>query len=339
MQWLSNLLAPYLDWIQVEVTSRCNAECVYCPNAVYRDLRQGVHMPMELFLKAARAFRLTSLVYLQGWGEPLLHPQFFDMVQIARRSGCRVGVTTNGALIDEEVAERLVSEGLSIVGFSLAGTDERQDHIRRGAGVGKVLQAIELLDQAKRRRGSSLPELHAAYMWLRSQFDAARDLPALLEGTGIRQAVVSTLDFLPREDLAGEFIHAWDAEEEVRLKRIAAEVIEAGKRRGIEIIFRIVAPFGAPGRCTENILNGVVVSCRGFVSPCVFGNMPDLQALSAGDASFSVPRRIIFGSIDDRSLSDVWMEKSYKAFRREHAAGRIPPVCASCPKLFCRVQC
>ncbi len=77
MQWFTNLLAPFLDWIQVEVTSHCNAQCTYCPHAVFGEFWQNRHMPLDLYRKLSRAFRRTSLVYLQGWGEPLLHPQFF----------------------------------------------------------------------------------------------------------------------------------------------------------------------------------------------------------------------------------------------------------------------
>ena len=32
MRFLSNLLLPFLDWIQVEVTSHCNAECRILPS-------------------------------------------------------------------------------------------------------------------------------------------------------------------------------------------------------------------------------------------------------------------------------------------------------------------
>ena len=91
MQFLSNLFLPFLDWIQVEVTSLCNAECVYCPHVVYEQFWQKNHMPIETFEKLLPAFRRTSLVYLQGWGEPFLHPRFFEMVRIARGCGCRVG--------------------------------------------------------------------------------------------------------------------------------------------------------------------------------------------------------------------------------------------------------
>ncbi|MDQ7785248.1 MAG: hypothetical protein RDU20_20350, partial [Desulfomonilaceae bacterium] len=81
MRFLSNLFVPRLDWIQVEVTSHCNAECVYCPHAVSKRSRHQTHMSMDTFEKLLPFFRRTAHVHLQGWGEPLLHPRFFEMVR------------------------------------------------------------------------------------------------------------------------------------------------------------------------------------------------------------------------------------------------------------------
>ena len=99
-RWLNPLLRPRLDWIQVEVTSYCNAACVYCPHTVYQGHWASRHLPLTTFAKLLPALARARLVYLQGWGEPLLHPDFFNMVALAKQAGCRVGTTTNGMLLD-----------------------------------------------------------------------------------------------------------------------------------------------------------------------------------------------------------------------------------------------
>ena len=140
LRWAS-WFCPRLDWIQVEITSHCNAACVYCPHTVYRDAWLDRHMTTDSFRKLSVALSKSRLVYLQGWGEPLTHPEFFEMVRMAKAVGCRVGTTTNGMSLDEEQCLRLVQEGVDIVAFSLAGVDERSDLIRQGtrfqAGVGR----------------------------------------------------------------------------------------------------------------------------------------------------------------------------------------------------------
>ena len=93
---------PYLDWIQVEISSHCNAGCIYCPRTAYRRNWQNRHLPLEVFRRLSRAFDRAGLVFLQGWGEPFLHPQFFDLLRIAKQAGCMVGTTTNASLLTRE---------------------------------------------------------------------------------------------------------------------------------------------------------------------------------------------------------------------------------------------
>ncbi len=76
-----------LDWIQVEVTTRCNAACVYCPRTAYGQGWEERDLPLETFRKLAPFLPKVKHVHLQGWGEPLLHPGFFDMAAAAKAAG------------------------------------------------------------------------------------------------------------------------------------------------------------------------------------------------------------------------------------------------------------
>lgn len=83
---------------------------------------------MEAFLNLVPAFRTTRLVYLQGWGEPFTHPQFFEMVRLAKKAGCMVGTTSNGTLPNRDIIARPINEGLDVIGFSLAGLEKKRTH-------------------------------------------------------------------------------------------------------------------------------------------------------------------------------------------------------------------
>ena len=61
---LFNKKYPRLDWIQVEVSSFCNAECIYCPHTEYRNNWQNRLFPIELYKRLIPAFAKTKLVYL-----------------------------------------------------------------------------------------------------------------------------------------------------------------------------------------------------------------------------------------------------------------------------------
>ncbi len=75
----------------MEITSHCNASCNYCPCTVYRDLWPKNHMSIEVFNKIPPAFKNAQIVYLQGWREPFLHPNIFEMIDVAKKPGSTVG--------------------------------------------------------------------------------------------------------------------------------------------------------------------------------------------------------------------------------------------------------
>ncbi len=136
-----SFLSPTFDWIQVEITTYCNAACIYCPRTVYKNSWVNRHLPLELFMKIKPAFSKTKHLHLQGWGEPFLNRDFFKMASIAKKEGLRVGTTTNGMLLDQERATRLIDTGIDIIAFSLAGTNEQSnDRIRKGTRFLKVIE-------------------------------------------------------------------------------------------------------------------------------------------------------------------------------------------------------
>jgi sulfatase maturation enzyme AslB (radical SAM superfamily) len=181
----------------VEVTSRCNAVCSYCPRTVYRDAWLNRNLWLEAFKRLSLAFTKTKMVFLQGWGEPFLNSELMAMVRIAKEAACKVGTTTNGMLLNEEIIYQLVECGMDVLAFSLAGVDEKNDGLRRGTSLDTILEAIRILHETKKNLGKELPAVHIAYILLRSRIGDIERLPLFLQGLPVRQVVVSTLDFVP----------------------------------------------------------------------------------------------------------------------------------------------
>jgi hypothetical protein len=92
MGWFSRRGERPFEAFQIEVTSRCNLRCVMCPVTVLADRWPALDLPWETFQRIARAFGKTKWVYLQGWGEPLLHPRILDMIALhIHRAGGTMG--------------------------------------------------------------------------------------------------------------------------------------------------------------------------------------------------------------------------------------------------------
>ncbi len=332
-KYLHSLLLPSFDWIQVEVTSYCNAACIYCPHTVFRNRWMNRHMTLETFGRIIPAFKNTKLVYLQGWGEPFLNPHFFEMAGQAKKAGCRVGTTTNGTALDEGMIERILKTGMDVLSFSLAHTDARNDYIRQGARLEDVLDKIRRVTAAKKKAGTDKPAIHLAYLLLRSNKDDVKQLPQMLKGLGVSEVVVSTLDFPLSRELEKEVLFPKTGEEYEDLRSYLEEVRLEGEKVGVPIHYQI----GHGGRrrllCSENIEKAVVISAAGDVHPCVFTNL-SLAAEQGAPEDTAPVERLSFGNVNEQSLDKIWRSKSYKNFRRSFYHDRLASPCRHCSKLY-----
>jgi MoaA/NifB/PqqE/SkfB family radical SAM enzyme len=331
---LLSLFRQTFDWIQVEVTSHCNALCVYCPRTIFKESWENRHLSLETFKKLKPVLSRTDLVHLQGWGEPFLNPEFFEIAAFAKRAGCKVGTTTNAMLLDEGTVRKVIESGLDILAFSLAGTTESNDIIRKGTNLKKVLKSIGTLSREKEKRGKTAPEIHVAYMLFRSGMAELESLPSLLEGLGVSQVVVSTLDFVPTEELRKEAVIPATEEEYREISSRLDHLVKEGSKKGLSIHYHLVSQKQRREICTENIQKALCVSADGAVTPCVYTNLcvsGTYYDLQGKKVSYE---RMVFGNIKEKDVKDIWKEKSYGAFRRSFCKGELVSTCQKCPKIW-----
>ena len=127
-----------------EVTYACNLSCVHCLSDSgpkrQGELTTGQCRRMIDDLSDLRVFQLNI-----GGGEPLVRPDFLDLMDYAHEKGIVTCISTNGTLIDEEAARRLDHE-LVYIQVSLDGASpESNDAIRGKGSYKKVLNALEHL--------------------------------------------------------------------------------------------------------------------------------------------------------------------------------------------------
>lgn len=314
-----------LDCLQVEVSSRCPGRCRYCPHTVMKEQWQGRDMEMATFTRLWPLMRRSSRVHLQGWGEPLLNPAFFEMTALARKAGSAVSTTTCGLIMNEELAEKLVESGLDIIAFSLAGVDVATNASREGVAFERVCEAISVLQAVRRARQGVHLEIHLAYLLFASNIAAVRGLPALMQRLGVHAAVISTLDYLPCASLKPE---SFSLDEPDKLAEAASILRETGsevRRLGMDFFWSLPDP-GAPGTsCRENIARSLFVAADGSVSPCVYLNLP-----VADDTN----RNRIFGNVLTQEPLAIWESDQFRRFREALAEGNPDRTCLACVKRY-----
>lgn len=100
----------------IEITNICNLRCDFCPGTK----RPARSMSVEEFTLAAQKLRGTvKYLYLHVMGEPLLHENLADFLDIAGELGFRVCLTTNGTLLGKRGAQLLSHRALHKVSVSL----------------------------------------------------------------------------------------------------------------------------------------------------------------------------------------------------------------------------
>lgn len=142
--------------IVVDVTERCNLACVHCPHSEFtrhpryagRDMSEAIHA--KLITEAATDGK-GYLRYLRytATGEPLLHPHIYSFLAKAKRdTGCAITLTTNGTLLGENEAKKLLDAGVDIVDISIdAFSPEAYRAVRRGGNRERTYKnVIRLLE-------------------------------------------------------------------------------------------------------------------------------------------------------------------------------------------------
>ncbi len=187
---------PLRLWI--ETASACNLRCVMCPNKDVAADAKGL-MRLDLFDRViGQARRFAHDVYLHHRGEPLLNPALFDMIRIARGAGLKVRFHTNGTLLDEARAERLLDVGPNLVSFSFDGFSKAAyEQIRVGATFERTRDRI--LHLAERRRARGLKRPYLVVEKIRFKRPSAEGTPAEVEALR-RQFLAAGVDEIIEKD-------------------------------------------------------------------------------------------------------------------------------------------
>ena len=134
-----------------EMTSTCNLKCVHC-----RACAPSERPPGELTLAQSKAF-LDDVATMAGkpimiltGGEPLIHPEFFQILEHAHSLKMNTVLATNGTLIDGDTAARLFSLGISRASISIDGMDAKEhDDFRKVQGSFEAsLKGIKIMQNA-----------------------------------------------------------------------------------------------------------------------------------------------------------------------------------------------
>lgn len=143
---------PILKFLFLELTLNCNERCIHCGSSCGEASTEGYLSTQEYFAfldQIKEDFGTQGYMLCITGGEPLLRPDFFEIMGYAHSLGFSWGMTSNATLITKEVAHKLKEVGMKTISVSIDGLEETHDKFRRTpGGYRKALEGIQnLLDE------------------------------------------------------------------------------------------------------------------------------------------------------------------------------------------------
>ena len=297
---------PRLRHLFLELTLQCNERCFHCGSSC-TPMRSEDQLSLAeyraILEQVKEDFDLTKLQLCITGGEPLLRPDFFEILGYAHELGFRWGMTSNAILITPEIARRLAETGMETISVSIDGLRETHDLLRgTPGGYDLAMRGIRNLLELGRFRA-----VQVTTVVNHENIGELDELFAIMDGLDIDSWRVVNLEpigralqwpsrMLTREDYLRLFSF-------IREKRQAGYPVEYGCSHYL-------------GPAWERELRDWYWICNaGIYTASIMAN---------GDigACLDIERRpeTIQGNIRQSRFRDVW-EKRFEFFRRDLSAG------------------
>ena len=127
--------------IYIEISNKCNFHCSFC----YQSGRSVQFMSADEFRYVVKEIKpYTDYVYLHVLGEPLLHPHFREMLQIAEGENLNVNISTNGSLLARHL-DYLLKNPVRQINISLHDAEENVTKEKWGEFILSMLEIAKSL--------------------------------------------------------------------------------------------------------------------------------------------------------------------------------------------------
>ena len=286
--------------IKVEVSSLCNARCVYCAHS--KPDHGGVwagNMTTELFEKVLRDIKefpqKPKQMETYMFGEPLCNPLLPQMIGRAKQENVvdKITFTTNGLLFTPEKVDAIIAAGVDIIRISLQGLDAQA--YQKTCGVKMNFDKfIENLSYLYKNKGKCQIRMKIADVAIKNVPDGDEKF---------KQIFGSIADSIFVEHILPLFC---DLDYDKIDKSISNDVMRGRSDVATSCIHKV---------CHRPFFR-VRVAANGLVT----------------SACCDTPHDIVYGDIAKESLYDIWNGEKHKAFLKMQLQGKrfMHPSCKNC---------
>ncbi|MDC3961053.1 glycosyltransferase [Polyangium jinanense] len=318
----------------------CNLQCVMCeehsPHSDKQDKRRLLGkprrvMPIELVRKVVEEAAGKGLreIIPSTMGEPLLYEHFEEIIELCRKYGVKMNLTTNGTfprLGARAWAERIVPVTSDVKISWNGATKGTQERVMIGARWEKMLDDVRTFVDVRDTHARTNPDrcrVTFQLTFLETNVHELADIVRLAIELGVDRVKGHHLwaHFPEIEELSmrrsPEAIQRWNAAVLDARAAASAKTLSNGKYLLLENIFLLSESASedlAPGGPCPFLGQEAWVSAEGRFDPCC---APDEQRRTLGE----------FGSLRAQGLLEIWNGEPY---RRLVATYRTRGLCLGC---------
>ena len=199
LMWSKNEKAPPFQ-LTVGVTDYCNLTCRFCMNWLSRDRK---NIPQKKELDQDTLIRIikecgklgVKVVNVSGGGEPFFNKsKMLSVMEEIKKHNMDGSTTSNGTLIDDDAADRIVKIGWNRINFSIDGScAETHDYLRYKPGsFDRTMNTILSINKYKKKYASLFPKLGINFVVVDLNYLEIKSLLSLAQNNNIE-----TITFIP----------------------------------------------------------------------------------------------------------------------------------------------
>lgn len=308
-------------FVEIEMTNRCNLACIQCLRSLGLKPYKLGDMDFEDYKKILAQFPYLLNISLNGFGEPMMYKHFFEVVEYTRRERpwAKIGIYTNGMLIDDEKAHRLMDCGLTELNVSIdAATPETYRRVRRGGKLDVLHANIKRLVRVRQETRARFPLLGLNFVMLN---DNEGELVPFVE-----QAAEFGVDFVNCVTYA---TYDWGFKNKRSRDSYKRELDQARKRMDELNV-----------RCKSFPTGDTTWSDPASPFHCQFFWGEEFRVTFDGHVTLGCctpfKETFSYGNVLETPFSEIWNNELFQT-NRKMALGHIPPTktCGSCDA-FCK---
>jgi len=289
--------------VSIEPVNYCNLACPECFAGNGNLTRDKQLLDLDCFQKIINQLpKSISYITFYFQGEPFLHPEFADLVQIANKKNIFTATSTNGHFLsDRDKTKKIISSGLDRIIVSIDGTtQEVYEKYRKNGKLQKVIDGVKTLVELKKELHSKTPYIEIQFLVMAHNEHQVSEMTALAKSLEVDELTFKSAQIYEFED--GSELMPQHEKYNRYYKDKDGKYHIKGKMKN---------------RCWRQ-WSSVIITASGDVLPCCFDK----------NGAYS------FGNVFEHTFNEIWRGKKANEFRKAILNNRKNiDICKNCTEV------